>query len=306
MRRLALVSAVSVLLVLGFGSAYVLAGALNGKEKVHITICHSGSGKNFTEVSPANVGVLLGHAKNHSDDIIPPFVVTDNDGVEVSFPGQNMDKIYGGGYTGAEVLANGCDVPEGPVVTQTETTETSTGEAPVTVTTPDTTVTLPPGTTTEQITVTVTVPGDTTTAAGTTTVVTVPTDMTTTVTLPPLTTTLPGVTTTVAGQTVERPAETVTLPGTTATITASGTTTVVTVTGPNQVVHAAVVAKKRIRATIKTPRRVVHVAGRVYHLRGKGKFAGKRVVVVVSRFRTCPAGTVLYHGKCSAAVRGKG
>jgi hypothetical protein len=305
MRRLALVIGVSILSVLLFGSAFVLAGGLKDKPGFHIRICHSGSGKGLTEVSPANVAVLLGHARNHPADIIPPFVVTDDNGLQVSFPGQNMDKIYGGGFTGAEVLGNHCDVPGDPVITQTETTETTT-EVPVTVTTPDTTVTLPPGTTTEPITVTVTVPGDTTTAPETTTVVTVPPEVTTTVTLPSRTTTLPGVTTTVAGQTVERPPETVTLPGTTATVVASGTTTVVTITGPNQVVHAAVVAKKRIRATIKTPKRVIHVAGRVYHLRGKGKFAGKRVVVVVSRTRTCPAGTVLFHGKCSAAVRGKG
>jgi hypothetical protein len=306
MRRLALVGAVSVLVVLGFGAAYVLAGASSSKQSVHITICHSGSGKKFDEISPASVGVLLGHAKNDSDDIIPPFAVVEEDGKEVSFPGQNMDTIYGDGYTGAEVLANGCDVPGGPVITRTETSETTTTRVPVTVTTPTTTVTLPGGTTTTDIAVTVTVPGETTAAPGTTTVVTVPKDVTTTVTLPTRTTTLPAVTTTVAGQTIERPAETVTLPGTTVTVTAAATTTVVTVTGPNQVVHAALVTKKRFRTTIKTPKRVVHIAGRVMRLRGKAGVLGTRVVVVVSRPRTCPSETTLLHGKCSPVVRGKG
>jgi hypothetical protein len=224
--------AVSILLVLGFGAAYVLAGAASSKQSVRITICHSGNGKKFTKISPDNVGVLLGHAKNHSADIIPPFVVVNEKGTEVSFPGQNMEKIHGDGYTGAEVLANGCDIPSGSVITQTETTETTT-TVPVTVTTPTTTTTLPSQTTRAEVTVTVTVPGETTTTPGTTTVV-IPSEVTTTVTLPPRTTTLPAVTRTLPGQTIERPAETVTLPGTTVTVTAAGTTTVVTVTGPNK------------------------------------------------------------------------
>jgi hypothetical protein len=300
MRRLALVLGVSTLMVLGFGAAFVLAGGLSSKQSIHITICHSGNGKKFTEISPDNVGVLRGHLKNHDDDIIPPFAVVDEKGAEIRSPGQNMDKIYGAGFTGAEVLAAGCKIPEGDVITQTETTEDTT--VPITVTTPDTTVTLPGGTTTENVTVTITVPGDTTTAPGTTTIVTVPSEVTTTVTLPSRTTTLPGVTTTVAGQTVERPAETVTLPGTTATVTASGTTTVVTVTGPNQVFHSPVVVKKRVGVSVKTPRRVVHVAGRVYRVHGKAK----RILVVVVRPRTCPSGTVLFLGRCGAVVRGKG
>ena len=288
------------MMVLGFGAASVLEGGVKDKPDFHVRICHSGNGKNYTEIEPANVGVLNGHVKNDEADIIPAFAVIDN-GVAVAFEGRNMNKIFGDGFTGAEVLANHCKIPEGPVITQTETTPTTT-TIPVTVTTPDTTVTLPGGTTTTEITVTVTVPGDTTTAPGTTIEVTVPSNATTTVTLPSRTTTLPGVTTTVAGQTIERPAETVTLPGTTATVTASGTTTVVTVTGPNQVVHAPVVVKKRVRAKFKTPKRVVHVAGRVYRLRGKTK----RVVVVVVRPRACPSGTVLFLGRCGPVVRGKG
>jgi uncharacterized protein YxjI len=166
-----------------------------------------------------------------------------------------MNSIYGDGFTGAQVLANGCEIPTGeqPAVTETETIAATT-TVPVTVTTPDTTVTMPGGTTTEVITATVTVPGDTATAPGTTTVVTVPSDVTTTVTLPSRTTILPGATTTSGGQTIERPPETVTLPGTTATLTGAATTTVVTVTGPNQVVRQGLVARKRVRFALTTPR----------------------------------------------------
>jgi hypothetical protein len=121
-RRLALVVGVSVLLVLGFGAAFVLAGGLSGKQSIDITICHSGSGNKFKEISPENVGVLLGHVKNDEDDIIPPFAAVNDKGEEIDSDGQNMDETYGGGHTGAEVLRNGCDVPEGSVVTRTETT----------------------------------------------------------------------------------------------------------------------------------------------------------------------------------------
>jgi hypothetical protein len=60
MRRLALVLGVSVLLVLGFGAAFVLAGGLNGKQSIHITICHSGSGNKFTEITPENMKETYG------------------------------------------------------------------------------------------------------------------------------------------------------------------------------------------------------------------------------------------------------
>src|SRR5262245_7135236 len=153
MRRVGVVGLVSVLMVLGFGAAYVLAGGSSSKQSVKITLCHSGSGKNFTKISPANFGALDGHVKNHDDDIIPPFAIVNEMGTEISFPGRNMYTIYGDGFTGAEVLANGCDIPEGGAVTQTETSETTT-TVPVTVTTPETTVTVPEKPTTTQVTVT--------------------------------------------------------------------------------------------------------------------------------------------------------
>jgi hypothetical protein len=100
-RRLALVVGVSVLFGARVRAAFVLAGGLNGKQSIHITICHSGSGNKFTEITPENVGVLLGHEKNDSDDIIPPFAVVNDKGEGFSSDGQNMKETYGGGFTGA-------------------------------------------------------------------------------------------------------------------------------------------------------------------------------------------------------------
>ncbi|HET8786631.1 MAG TPA: hypothetical protein VFM38_13415, partial [Candidatus Limnocylindrales bacterium] len=77
MRRLLVVGAVSVLLSLGFGAAYVLAGGVSAEQSLHIRLCHSGSGHHFTLIEPSSLGALDGHVKNHGADIIPPFVVVD-------------------------------------------------------------------------------------------------------------------------------------------------------------------------------------------------------------------------------------
>lgn len=305
MRRLIVFGAVCVLGMFGFGSAYVLAGPKSGKKTDRVTICHSGSGKNFTEITPASIGALQGHVKNDEFDIIPPFKVIEK-GEEVTFSGRNTSARYEG-FTGAEVLANGCRIPRGesPAITLTQTTVTST-TLPVDATVPGTTITEPGGTTSTEVTVTVSLPGETTTAPGTTTIVTVPKKVTTTVTLPERTVSLPAVTLTAPGETVERPAETVTLPGTTVTVAGAATTTVVTVTGPTQIVRGGVVARKTAQVTLTTPRRVIHVAGRVYHVRGKGKYGQKKVIVVRVRSGSCPKGTVVYRGRCTAVVHGKG
>jgi hypothetical protein len=81
-----------------------------------------GEWKALHPCSTFNVGALEDHAKNDPYDIIPPFVMEEG----TTFPGQNMETIYGDGYTGAEVIANDCDVPAGgEEVTITETTEVS-------------------------------------------------------------------------------------------------------------------------------------------------------------------------------------
>ena len=110
MRRVAVLGVLGVLSVLGFGSAYVLAGPKATDE--HVTLCHSGSGKHFTEITPDGFGALDGHVKNDEFDIIPPFEVTNEKGETVTFGGRNMDGDYNG-FTGAEVLDNHCNIPGG-------------------------------------------------------------------------------------------------------------------------------------------------------------------------------------------------
>jgi hypothetical protein len=251
--------------------------------------------------TPESLGVLNGHVKNDELDIIPPFSVIDK-GTTTSFPGRNMDSIYGAGFTGAEVLANNCMVPgSGAGITVTEPITTS-ATVPVTVTTPSTTVTIPGEATTAISTATITVPEDVATADGGTTIVTIPADVTTTVSLPGRTVTVPPLTVTAPGQTVERPAQTVTLPGTTVTVTGAATTTVVTVTGPNGIVHQGVVAKKRVKFTITTRHRVISIKAGVHHLHAKGKVLGKKIVVVI--VRGCPRGTVHSGSGCGAVGKG--
>jgi hypothetical protein len=299
MRRLAVLGAAAVLSVLGFGAAYVLASpkaTAPGPGKV--AICHAtGSAKNpFTLETPdASSTDLNGHA-NHEDDIIPAVGV---------HPPQNMNTIYPGGWTGADILANDCEIPTGGGgITQTTTTTVT---VPVTVTTPGTTVNVPGDTITREITVTVSAPTQTVTTPGTTTVVTVPSGVTTTVRLPSQTVTLPGVTTTIPGGTVERDPVTVTLAGTTTTVTAGATPTVVTVTTPTgSGVAGAVAESKRVTVTVKTPTRTVQVKGRVFRVNGTGVFAGRRFTVLVIRACGCPPGTHLFNGHCSGVVRGKG
>lgn len=66
-----------------------------------VTICHSGNGRNYTEITVAPQAALNGHARNHSDDIIPPF-----SSGRTSFPGLNWDA------TGRAIWSNGCARPE--------------------------------------------------------------------------------------------------------------------------------------------------------------------------------------------------
>jgi hypothetical protein len=297
MRRPVVLGAAAVLSVLGFGAAYVLAGreqaAPPGPGK--IAICHAtGSAKNpFLLETPDASGDLNGHA-DHPEDIIPAIG---------NYPAKNFDTIYAGGWTGADILANDCEIPTGGGgITQT-TTVTGPG---TTVTAPGTTVTVPGGTTTREITVTVSTPSVTVTVPGATTTVTVPSGATTTVTLPAQTVTLPAVTQTSPGVTVERDPVTVTREGTTTTITAGATATVVTVTRPSSGVEGAVAVSKVVTVTVKTPSHTVRVPARVIHVAGTGMFAGRRFTVLVVRACGCPVGTHLFQGHCAAIVRGKG
>jgi hypothetical protein len=257
-------------------------------------------------IEPDASGVLSGHA-HHQHDIIPPFELIEPNGTTTHYPGKNLQTIYAGGYTGAEILDNHCKIPSGGRGVTEATVVTETVSEPVVVTEPARVVTLPEGTTREELTVTETVPGETDTLAGATTIATVPAGQTTTVTLPAQTVTLPATTKTVDGEVILRDPETVTLPGTTTTVIAGGTPTVVTVTAPiTTVAHPGFNATKVVTDTVTEPARTGAVAARVAYLRGKGKVVVKTVTVLVVRSRPCPPGTRLANGRCTAIVRGKG
>ena len=289
-RRFVLVVGLSVLLVLGFGAAYAVSGALNGHTPV--VICHKPG-------TPAEKTLIV------DDDAVP-------------------GHLGHGDYLGA------CGTVVTTTVTSATTTLTTptTTTVPITETDPPMTVTRPPETISTGITVTVPVPPETTTVPGTSTIVTVPPAETVTVTVPgetvtqpPVTTTVPGGTTTFPGQTVtvppeviERPTETVTLPGATTTVVAGGTTTVVTVTGPNQIVHPGLVVKPVVQAKIKQARRLIRIAARIHRQNARVRFllvkviaVAQRTVIVVARAASgCPPGTEPFNGTCRPVVRGKG
>lgn len=289
---------------MGFGAALVLAQP-SGKPSNGIPICHSGNGKNFTAESPDASGVLSGH-DHHDFDIIPPFSITNQDGTTTDYPGKNLDSSYGAGYTGAEVLANGCEVPTGEITEPTHTVTTQIPETlPATVTVAPETVTEPATTVTTTVVETVTVPSQTVTVPGAVTTVTVPSGETTTVTVPANTVTLPSSTITAPGETLTQPGETVTVPGTTTTLTAAGTTTVVTVTAPGiQFVHGGGVLAAKIQLALKQHRRLVRIRRRVLHVLLNHRSQQRLIVIVVRR--GCPPGSNLFHGRCAPIVRGRG
>jgi hypothetical protein len=180
--------AIVFVLGLGVGTSLVVA-APNGSPGVgEIGICHhTGHSRahEFIYITPDASGVFRGHGRlshQHGDDVIPAFSFVNSHGQTVSFPGQNLSTVYGG-FTGAELLANGCQ--PGTHTTTTTTTTTTTGHTTTTVptttttTTGHTTTTVPTTTTTTTGHTTTTVPTTTTTTTGHTTT-TVPTTTTTT------------------------------------------------------------------------------------------------------------------------------
>src|SRR5262249_10283313 len=150
--RLAALVALAGAGVLGLGSAFVLARpekAPPGEGK--IAICHAPpgqEGQKFDYITPDASGDLNGHA-NHPDDIIPAIGTN---------PARNLITIYPSGWSGADILANNCDIPAAMTGSTETVTTTVTERVPVTVTAAGTTVTLPGTTTTKEITVTVSVP----------------------------------------------------------------------------------------------------------------------------------------------------
>jgi hypothetical protein len=267
-QRVAWLVALAGVAAAGLAAAYVVVGPAAGGvlAKNGITICHatSSSTNPFVEVTTSADGVLSGHA-HHPDDIIPPFEVVLNNGAREIYPGKNMDKVFGAGYTGAELLANGCRIPSGRLSVTT---------VPAATTEPGRTIATPGTTEAKTITEKAVVPAMTTTAPATSTVVTIPPETTTTVTLPERTVTVPPTTETIHGERIERPAEVVTLPGTTTTETSGASTTVVTVSGPDKVVENGEHATKEVVVTVTTHSETVQEPAQVllppeHHIHGE-------------------------------------
>jgi hypothetical protein len=277
----------SVTAFAGLAFAYVSVGpAVVAAPQVKITICHATSSKTnpFVYESPSADGVLSAHA-HHPDDIIPPFEVVEP-GKTTIYPGKNMGTVYGGGFTGAELLANGCRPPTGAVSVTT---------VPEAIVEPARTITVPGRTTAETIVETFVIPPTTEMAAETTTVVTVPAQSQATVTLPERTVTLPATTEAVGEESVVRASETVTLPETVETVTAAGASTVVTVTGPDKVVEEGSTTTKRAAVPDSAPPEVTtERAQTVDILEHKPK--GETVVEVVPRTLTLPAKRIIVPG----------
>lgn len=139
-----LAGATSLLLALGMvalatAPAQAAGPQYNGDK---VTICHSpSSASNPWTVNTVSVNSMKedGHidpslSDTHADDIIPPFWydvhVDGPDWEGVFYPGKNLDTLFSG-FTGAEILANGCALPQNLAITGAGTPETCTAGAVV-------------------------------------------------------------------------------------------------------------------------------------------------------------------------------
>jgi hypothetical protein len=170
------VLAIVLVLGLGVGTSFVVAAPNGSPGLGQIGICHhtgNSQAHEFIYITPDASGVFDGHGQvshQYGDDIIPAFSFVNPAGETVSFPGQNLSTVYDG-FTGAELLANGCEPGS-------HTTTTTTTTVPTTTHTTSTTTTTVPTTTHTTSTTTTTVPtttDHTTTDHTTTTTTTVPT-----------------------------------------------------------------------------------------------------------------------------------
>jgi hypothetical protein len=231
-RRLALVVGLSVLLVLGFGGAYALSGALD--RHTPVVICHKPG-------TPAEHTIIV------DDDAVPAHLA-------------HGDYL---GRCGSPVISTTVSTPTTTTVPITDpippTTITLPPETTSTVITD--TVTVPPETSTVPVPpTTVTVPPDATTT------VTVPGE---TITQPPVTITLPGLTIERPSETVTLPGATttVTATGTTVVVTITGPNEIV---HPGLVVKKKVEAKiKKARRLVHVLARVHRIRARVRFLTTK-------------------------------------
>jgi hypothetical protein len=158
---------VALVLGLGVGTSFVVAAPNGSPGAGQIGICHH-TGKSraheFIYITPDASGVFSGHGRwkhQNGDDIIPAFSFVNSKGETVSFAGQNLSTTYSG-FTGAQLLANGCRPGQ-------TTTTTTTGHTTTTTTTTTTTITTTTtGHTSTTTPTTTTVPTTTTTPTTTT------------------------------------------------------------------------------------------------------------------------------------------
>jgi uncharacterized repeat protein (TIGR01451 family) len=80
-----------------------------GNDKV--TLCHATGSGSWNQLT-VSVSAVSGHG-DHPNDVIPEFTTVDNKGNVINYPGKNLDADFGG-YTGADVLGNGCATPSQP------------------------------------------------------------------------------------------------------------------------------------------------------------------------------------------------
>lgn len=202
-----------------------------------ITLCHSGNGKHFTEVTIDYKGAD-GHAKTDSDDIIPAYP---------GFEGQNLDA------DGLYRLEHACQARPLPTTTTTLLSTTTT-----VTTLPTTSTTVKPATTTT-----------TTGPTSTTTQTTVPTTQTTETTEWQHEAT----TTTAHTTTVQRPTSTTTAPKTDGTtinsIQSMTTTPASTLTVPTAPSHESLPVTGASPEGLLIGAAVLLMAGALFIKRGK-------------------------------------
>lgn len=82
-----------------------------------VTLCHAtppATAKNgWNELTISADAVFKQGHDNHAADIIPAFVYTNQSGSDVTYPGKNLTTKWSG-YTGQQILNNGCALPAPP------------------------------------------------------------------------------------------------------------------------------------------------------------------------------------------------